>query len=235
MIEANRLSNPGERAALVRVEAIAARADGLQVELFAPSGLALLDPDERARLVAEVKAEADRTGRRQLLDEVCGRVSGTLQARLSRPVRSGPVGLLSLTPGRPDDEAALITIVTDAIAVAVMEDRLQPVTAARLSAPGRTLLGLPLLGGLGGPSAASPLDVPEPSPQDWADAAAGGARAGVYTPFPVGHRVALATIVACTAGPIALFIGAGVGQTGAGILAGLAVVALCWLAATYRG
>jgi hypothetical protein len=44
----------------------------------------------------------------------------------------------------------------------------------------------------------------------------------------------LATITACTVGPAAVFLGVASGSTAAGILAGLAVVAVCWLVATYR-
>ena len=232
MIEPNRLSVPGERAALARVEAIVERIDERRVELFAPSRQDLLDPDEHAQLVGELEAEAGRCGRRELLDDVRGRVRDALLTRLASPMRFDPVGRSPMTPTRPDDAALMVMTVTDAVAVAVMEDCIPSDTAERLSTPGRVLLGLPPLGEPGGPGADE--RVPEPSAEDWAVARAGDMQAGGYSPVPVGLRVALATIAACTLGPAAVVVGVAVGQTGVGILAGLAVVAVCWLLATHH-
>ncbi len=264
MIEPNRLSNPAENAALARAGAVADRLDQVRVERFVPSHLAMLEPHEHAALLRELEAEADRCGRRDLLDGVRARVGDQLVARFTplayRGMIAYPVGLASTA--RPEDEAAVISAVRDAVSVALLEDRLDADTAARLAEPGRALLGLPPLhrgswareadadgrGDAaadaaaeaevipeqkpGGPGA--PPGVPEPSASDWTEAAVGDARVGGYEPFPVGLRVALATILACTAGPAAVFVGVAIGQTGAGLLAGLAIVAVCWLAATYH-
>jgi hypothetical protein len=232
VIEPNRLSVPGERSALERVEAIAERVDALDIGRLAPSPMLLLDPDERRPLVAEVEAEADRCGRRPLLDEVCGRVGDALHARLGRPVRFDPVGGYPATPYRADDAALVVTAVIDAVAVAVMEDRVAPATAARLAGPGRALLGLPPLDGPDPASGGRPLA--EPSAADWAEAVDGDTRIDRYSPIPIGARVAFAIIAALVLAPAAVFAGAVQGQTGAGVLAGLAIVAVCWLVATYR-
>jgi hypothetical protein len=232
-MEANRLTVPGERAALERVEAIAGRIDGLRIEMFAPSRQSLLDPDEHARLATELRAEADRCGRRRLLDDVTGRVGDALRARLSQPLRYDPVVRYSLSPTRPDDEAIMLMTVTDAAAVAVMEDRLRPETAQRLSMPGRVLLGLSPLGESVA-SVGEASSIPEPSDADWTAAAIGDARVGGYTPMPVGLRVVASIVTAIVLGSVALFAGVAIGQTGAGILAALAVVAVCWLVATYH-
>jgi hypothetical protein len=234
MIEPNRLSSPGERAALARVEAIVERIDGLRIEMLALSQDALLDPEEHARLMGQVEAEAERCGRRELLHDVLDRVRTALHARLAEPTRFDPIGRYPLTPTRAEDAAAIVMTATDAVAVAVMEDRISTDTAARLSAPGRMLLGLPPLGDQRLPPAGGDAGVPEPSAEDWAAASAGDLWVGDHTPVPVGLRIALATAAACILGPAALVVGVAVGQTGAGILAGLAVVAVCWLAATYR-
>jgi hypothetical protein len=74
----------------------------------------------------------------------------------------------------------------------------------------------------------------EPTAEDWAEAAVGETQAGDYSPVPVGVRIALATATAVIAGPVAVFVGVGIGQTGAGLLVALAIVAVCWLVATYR-
>jgi hypothetical protein len=233
MIEPNRLSAPGERAALERVEAIVERVDGLRLEMFAPSQVALLDPEDHAHLMGELEAEADRCGRRELLDDVLERVRSALNARVAQPSRFDPVGRYPLTPGRPEDTALILMTVTDAVAVAVVEDRLAPQTASRLSAPGRTLLGLPPIGDPGPPTEREPR-IEEPSAEDWAAAAADEPQPDEHSPFPVGARVGFATMGAVLFGSIAVFVGAGIGQTGAGLLAALAIVAVCWLIATYH-
>lgn len=233
MIEANRLTSPGERAALERVEEVAARIDGLRLELFALSRLDLPDPDEHARLVAEVEAEAERCGRRALLGDVCERVRDALRMRLGQPLRLDPIGRYPLSPTRADDAALVEMAVTDAVAVAVMEDRISSNTAARLSAPGRALLGLPLLGDPGAAPVDRPL-VPEPTAEDWAAAEPGDAPAESPSVVPATGRIVAAVVIACTVGPAALFAGVAGGSTAVGILAGLGVVALCWLLATYR-
>lgn len=233
MIEPNRLSAPGERAALERVEEIAAQIDGLSLERFVPARVHLLDADEHARLVAEVAAEADRCGRRALLDEVCLRVRDAIRTRANEPLRIDPIGRYPLSPTGAEDAALIEMTVVDAVAVAVMEDRIPEETAALLSAPGRALLGLPPLAGERLSSSGAP-PVPEPSAEDWAEAASGDAQVAGPSPILMTARIVVAIAIACTFGPAALIAGVAVGQTGAGVLAGLAVVAVCWLLATYR-
>lgn len=233
MIELNRLSVPGERAALERVEAIVEQIDDLPIERFVPARHTLPSPEDHARLVAELEGEADRCGRRALVDDVRDRVRAAVHARLYGQLRRMPTSVVgyAIVGIRADDAAAIEMTLVDAVAVAVMEDRLATEIAGGLSLPGRALLGLPPLG----ESAIAPADpVPEPTADDWAAAAAGDAQAGGYTPMPVGLRVAVATVAATILAPVAVFAGVGVGQTGIGILAGFAVVAVCWLAATYH-
>jgi hypothetical protein len=234
VIEANRLSVPGERAALERVEAVVAAIDATRVEMLAPSRATLVDPDERADLVQALEADADRCGRRELLDDVRERVRDAIHRRLTRPLRGDASGIQGqvVFPTRAEDAALIELTLVDAVAVAVMEDRLDAETAARLAAPGRLLLGLPALGGAG--PRRLPPSLPEPTADDWAEAASGDTRVGGYSPIPVTARIVVATVIACTAGPAAMFAGVAGGSTLVGIAAGLAVVALCWLFATYH-
>jgi hypothetical protein len=232
VIEPNRLAAPGERAALERVEAVVEAIDGLHVDLVAISPGSLLDPDEHAALIAELEMEADRSGRRELLELVRDRVRSALSIRVAQPTRFDPVVRYAITPQRPEDAAATVLTVTDAVAVAVMQDRLDTAAAARLAGPGRALLGLPPLGD---PRAEpGPAPVPEPTAADWADAETGGAMVTGDARIPVGVRVGVATVTAAVLGPVAVFEGMRAGQAVPGILAGLAVVAVCWLVATYR-
>lgn len=237
-IRANTLANRAEDAALARVEEIVERLDATRVERIALSPDSVPDPTTHARLVARLEAEADERGRRELLDDVRQQVRATLVQRFSPlSVRVG-AGLPS--PAGPtlraEDEAMIVLAVMDTVSVAVMEDRLDPETARQLADPGRRLLGLPPIAapsdavlGAGASGALS-----EPSAADWAEAAAGETRIdGTYTPMPVTVRIVLATVAACTIGPGAVFVGVAGGSTLLGLAAGLAVVALCWVFATY--
>jgi len=232
MIEPNRLSAPGERAALARVEEIAERIDEVPIEHMALARTRMLSPERRGALLEELDAEADRCGRRVLLDDARDRVRQAVLARTAQPLY-----LYSGSPQRADDVSYLATSIVDAVAVAVMEDRLSPETASLLSTPGRNTLGLAPVAA----AARMPPDVtgsgrraPEPSAEEWTEAAQGDTRPGDYSPIPVGLRVGLATMGAVVFGSVAVFVGVGIGQTGAGLLVGLAIVAVCWLIATYH-
>ena len=197
MNEPNRLSAPGEHAALERVEEIAERIDEVPIERMTLPRTRMLSPEHRGALLEELDTGADRCGRRVLLEDARNRVRQAVLARTAQPLY-----LYSGSPQRADDISYIATSIVDAVAVAVMEDRLSLETASLLSTPGRNLLGL------------APV--------------AAAAR------MPVGLRIWVATIAAVVFAPVAVLLGVGIGQTGAGILAGLAIVAVCWLVATYR-
>lgn len=232
MIELNRLSIPGERAALERVEEIAERIDEMPIERMALPRARMLSPERRGELLEELDAEAGRCGRTELLEDARNRVRQALLARTAQPLY-----LYSGSPQRADDVSYLASAIVDAVAVAVMEDRLSLETASLLSTPGRTLLGLApvaFAARMAPEVTGSAPRVPEPSADDWAEAARGDAKPGGYQPMPVGLRVGLATMAATILAPVVLFVGVGVGQVLMGILGALAVVAVCWLIATYR-
>ena len=232
MSEPNRLSAPGEGAALERVEEIAERIDEVPIEQMALLRTHMLSPERRGALVLELDAEADRCGRRALLEDARNRVRQAVLARLAQPLY-----LYSGSPQRADDVSYLAMSIVDAVAVAVMEDRLSLETASLLSNPGRSVLGLAAIAaGARMPSdvTGSAVRAPEPTAEDWAEAAAGETQTGDYAPVPVGVRVGLATMGAVVFGSVAVFVGVGIGQTGAGLLVALAIVAVCWLIATYH-
>lgn len=233
MIPANRLAPAGENAALARVRTIVEALDATSVERIGLSAIPEPSPDTHARLMARLEQEADHAGRRELLDDVRDQVRVTLVNRFSPLSARTGIGFPNPVNAsvRASDEARVMLAVLDAVAVAVMEDRLDPQMAARLSEPGRQLLGLPPLG----EADDEPLELSavEPSAQDWADAARGSTRIGAAA-SPATSRVVIATVLACTLGPAALFAGVASGSTLVGIAAALAVVALCWLLATYR-
>lgn len=233
MIDVNRLSAPGERAAIERVEQIAERIDALPLEQMPMPSTRLLRSEERAALIAELDAAADRAGRTALLEDARNRVRQAILARMAHKAY-----LYSASPRRSDDVSYLASALVDAVAVAVMEDRLSPVTATLLADPGRAILGLAPVA----PSGELPPDLversrprAEPTPEDWAEAAAANRPdPDAYQPIPVGLRIGVLTMAATILAPIAVFIGVGSGETVFGILAGLAIVAVCWLLATYH-
>ena len=232
MNEPNRLSAPGEHAALERVEEIAERIDEVPIERMTLPRTRMLSPEHRGALLEELDTGADRCGRRVLLEDARNRVRQAVLARTAQPLY-----LYSGSPQRADDISYIATSIVDAVAVAVMEDRLSLETASLLSTPGRNLLGLaPVAAAARMPAAVTGAErsVPEPTADDWAEAAAGDAQTGGYSPVPVGLRIGVATIAAVVFAPVAVLLGVGIGQTGAGILAGLAIVAVCRLVATYR-
>ncbi len=142
MLQPGRLSVPGEGAVRARVEAVFDAADRLSPpELWLPD-VPRRDEGERRDLVADLEELASRYGRRPLLDEARGRVRDELMERaVSRSVSSsGAMG--QQVGGRAEDLTRLLAAIEDAVAVAVVEDVLDPAAAATLANPGRILLGL---------------------------------------------------------------------------------------------
>ncbi len=142
MIEPNRLTAPGETAARARVEAVFERLDALGPDVFL---LVTPRPDleRRPERLAELEAVAARFGRTPLLREAGRRVRDGL---LSRPAtRNVPIGYgqALFSSGSLEDQVAREIAIEDAVAVAVVEDVLDPEVAAALAWPGRQMLGLP--------------------------------------------------------------------------------------------
>jgi hypothetical protein len=245
VIELNRLSNPGEAAARARVEELLERIDATPVGNLVPARASMPEPEERASLIADLEAEADYCGRRELLDEIRDRVRDAVHTRVNRPLVRDPYLHGPATfPMSATDLALVEMALVDAVAVAIVEDRLDPRTAWRLSLEGRMLLGMPPLGDQDAPAdtettfseapEAVDLLLPEPSAADWAEAAAGDTRIDGDVPPASTARVVLAFVLGCTAGPVVLLMGIVGGDVVMGVLGALAVLAVCWLIATFR-
>jgi len=235
LIELNRLSVPGEDAARERVEAVFAAVDRQSPEELFRQSIPYRSPEQRANLLAELAEVAERHGRSALLAEARDLVRNALLARAThRPVPTLATPGATLI-GRAEDEVAVVTAIEDAVAVATVEDRLDPRTAHALADPGRVVLGLPPLAG----SPVSPDAKPagwEPSAADWTTAAGGktAVDAGMSPPGTRAMRRLFFGVVAVTGAVAALAWGVADGSPWLGALVALAVVAVCWTFATFR-
>jgi hypothetical protein len=239
-VRPNELSNPGERAAYARVEALFDRLDR-----FAPVDVALipgshLDPEARDELLAEVERLAERLGRGELLAKAREHCR---EALITREVAQFRGQLGGMSPTRdPDREAAAINAVSDAVAVAVVEDQISLADADALAGPVRSLLGIEAAAGGPGPAAhlhaghgshderraawerdqaSGPVADPPgaPTERDWAEADH-GATAVDLTESPVGGRPAISAALA------ALAVGAGLALAAGGFVAGQPVLGI---------
>jgi hypothetical protein len=167
--EPNRLSAPGERAAYARVEALFERIDLLSPARLASIVVAERDPVVREELLAAVERLADGGGRGGLLDEARETVRSRLLERATQVWPTGlVVGDMQLSSGRVEDRVGVVAAIEDAVAVAVVEDVMDPDEAEALAGPGRRILELRPLAG--SPSRAAPAPLWEPSAEDWAAA-----------------------------------------------------------------
>jgi hypothetical protein len=239
VIEPNRLSTPGERAARRRVEAIFERIDALTAADLDLIAARPPDPDLRDDLLAGLEDAADRHGRGELLEEARSAVRDELFRRISATFPSDRITGGTLPGPSTDDIAGLVLVLQDLVAVAVTEDFLAPDPAATLAEPGRELLGLaePAMDD-GGPSA------PEaghdarwaPSAADWAAADEGRTTVDPDVPMPGirGMWVGFVTVTGVVGVVGALAYGLASDQLLLGALVAAAVAALWWTFATFR-
>ncbi len=147
----NVLSAPGERAARERAEVIFLAADGLSPGDLNDSIVPRRDLEEREVLLVDLERAADAHDRGALLDEARGRLRDALLARASGMWTSNARPMPFGTGGRAQDVVEVLLAIEDAVSVAVVEDLLEPASAAALANPGRWLLGLdPLPGAAAG-------------------------------------------------------------------------------------
>jgi hypothetical protein len=142
VIRPNELTNPGERAAYARVEALFEALDGFAVPdvlLIPASGLG---PEAREARLAETERLADRLGRRELYDNALEHARDSLLTRAVAEFR-GRIGGIGFSPAYdPSSQAAAIAAISDAVAVAVVEDQLSLADIEALAGPARQVLGL---------------------------------------------------------------------------------------------
>ena len=243
-----KLSAPGEHAARARVETIFAAVDRLSAvdiyELAAPS----IDRDDRDVRMAELERLADGAGRGDLLDDACEALTNAVVTRLSS-IRTYQYGMVTAGTARAEDQVRIVSVLRDLVAVAVMQDRLEPDDARALAGPGLQLLAS-RLGVLDDPSLAdlaTPLDetapplVGAPTEEEWAAAEAQAGVAdrdelsdGDYA--PPGTRVMRRGFFVVV-GLVGVVVATAWGVSEDSILVGLliagVVVALCWTFATW--
>lgn len=246
MIEPNRLSVPGEAAARGRVEALFQAIDRLNGADLAGVVVSARDGEPRTSLLAELEARAAERGRTRLLDEARGAVRDTVLTRISSEWPAGTYTARPRATARAEDQVALVAALEDAAAVAVMEDALDPGTAAWLGEPGWTVLGLE--SPLGAASARTDEIDPsrpgttgrhlawEPSPDDWQEAAIGETAVDRHV-SPAGTRgLRVAFFGLAGVGGVlgAITWGVATDQLPLAALIAAAVAAVCWTMATYR-
>ena len=236
--------NAGERMARERVEALCGAADRLSPDDLWSAVPPHREPDRHATLLAEVETLATRYGRGRLLAEARARVRDALTARATEG-RMPEGGLFGVLRGaRPEDQAAAVVAVLDAVAAAVVEDALSPADAAELANPGRAILAVAPLP-VPGDEASDGDDEPrwEPTPLDWAAAEVGSTAIGgdpgptaraldpdrVLGPAGISMAAVVTAVVAVASVIAALVIGASLMNGIAGI-ALAAALALGWVA-----
>ena len=139
MIRPNELARPGEREAYARVAALFERLDGYSAAELSMIPVGQLDAEARDELRADVERLAGRLGRRALMDDALEHGREALLTRFVAEFRGKTGGS---SPSRdPRNEAAVLRAVSDAIAVAVVEDQLPTSDAEALAGPARTLFG----------------------------------------------------------------------------------------------
>lgn len=239
MIEANRLSVPGEHGARTRVEAVYAAADRLT-----PDDLQLLpvpprDLEEREVLLADLERVTDARGRGALLDEARGWLRDALLTRVVSRYRPESGVAAQPAGGSAEDQARIFMALEDAVSVAVAVDLLEPEAAAILGNPGRRILGLEPLPGPGEAGAVRPpvAGAPwAPSARDWSEADRGAAVIDADAPLPGvrAFRVLPFGLLAILGVVTALAWGFSQDEPSLGALAALAVVVVAWTFATFR-
>lgn len=246
MIEPNRLSAPGEHAARARVEAVFERLDEWGPRDLVRVTVGRRDDATAAGTRRELERIARAHGRGELLQEARASVRNRLLARMSSDLVN-VAGIPVTPPARPDDVAGLIGALQDTVAVAVVEDLLDPDLARVLADPGRAILGIAdaeepgRVAGRVDDLAHPVARAWEPSDRDWSEAAHRTGRADHAE--PAGDSL-LPGVRGLWIAFVALFGLAGViGATGWGIAEGspwmgalgaVGVVAVAWTLATYR-
>lgn len=226
MIRPNELTNPGERAAYARVEALFERLDRFSATELSMMPAPAPDDDVRDGLLAEVDGLADRLGRRELLDNAIEHARESVLTRFVAEFR-GRTGGFSPTYD-PKGQAAAIRAISDAVAVAVVEDQLPTADAEALAGAARTLLGREPVAAGGTADAGAPAGAP--SERDWAEADQGATVIDREAPSPGmgAARTAVALVVGSIGVPVAVVVGVASGGLLLAIAAGAAVAALAW-------
>ena len=233
-IRPNTLAAPGERAARARVEAVFEAIDRLSTADLNSAPVPRVDLDGRAARLDRVHDLAAGLGRGALLDDALGAVRDAVLDRIG-DMRPYPYAVNPTGAARVEDQAAIVAALQDLVAVAVVEDRLDPAEAAQLAAPGRQLVGLRGDDDADEPPEEKPevASVGAPSRADWS-VADREAHASAYSPPGTRAMRRIFFVVAAVVGVLAaLATGIGGGDWLLALGLAAAVVALCWTFATW--
>jgi hypothetical protein len=138
------LGPEGEAVARARVEALFARFNSLTPDELGHIGLHRADPKHRAAQVEMVEDAARRSGRSVLLGEARSEARGIAIRRYSSGTLH-PTWLAlnwGLSQGTTEDRVAIIEALSDAVAVAVVEDLVGAEVTEDLSLDAEQVLGL---------------------------------------------------------------------------------------------
>jgi hypothetical protein len=160
-----------EAAAKARTERVFEAVDRLGPDRLDQFALQTPDLGVRAERLERLEAVADEAGRRELLDDARDTLQRELMERWTSHLRLA-YGAESTMTGRAEDRAAAVTALRDLVAVAVMQDRLDPVDADALARGGLSLLELGSLDAFTVASAVPDGRPGAPTAADWAEAAA---------------------------------------------------------------
>ncbi len=177
-VRPNELRPPGEREAIARIETVYEAVDGLSADDLNAAPVPKLDLEVRDERLAALEDLADGLGRGDLLDEARDTLREAVLERFTASL-SYPYGFRPLSMARTEDKAAILAALLDLVAVAVVEDRLDPAEADALREPG--LLVLSLVGDLDDHAIGAHGDLQPSSPErlagdgapteaDWAEA-----------------------------------------------------------------
>jgi hypothetical protein len=237
VIEPNRLTPPGEAAARARIEVVFEAVDRLSAYVLAQAVIGRTDPDERDRRRARLEDAVGRSDRGALLDAARAALNHALQAKVSASLVGTAYGVIAASSGRVDDRVAVFQALDDAVGVAVAEDLLEVEDARALSDPGRALLGLPPVGTDAlepRPGDRGERGAWEPTDADWVDARRSAASGSNLLPGVRGLWQVFLGVIAVAGIVLAIAFGLTGDQPWLGLLAAVAIGAVCWTLATFR-
>lgn len=237
-IRPNTLSNPGERAARARLEALMERIDSLSAADLRAAPVPQSDPETREALVILAEDAADRAGRGELLDEAREAVREAMLRRFVDYWPMLPYGSAYHSVSRTDDQAEIIAALEGAVAVAITEDLLAPSDAAALGDPGFRLLAVEPTDAPGADAARDLLPEPDyaPTAADWEEAANGDTAIDHEVADEPARRAQRLWFVAFGLFLVAVALAWGFteGEPLVGVLAAIAAIAVTWTLAGYR-
>jgi hypothetical protein len=135
---------PGEDAARARLDALFETFDRLTPDELGRIGIGSWDEEARRDLLDAVAVAAERTGRAALVDEARTRARDAVLARYSSGTMKPTWAGLNwgLSQGTVEDRVAIVEVLSDAAAAAVLADVLEPDVYDALSLPAEHVVAM---------------------------------------------------------------------------------------------